>query len=171
MPKNNQFFSLNEWEEILITLKRHWITFAFLSCYLVGFLVLSWIFLSFSRFGISLVWEKIFWFFFSIFALIFIAILMMMWINSELDFLIVTDKRIIYFEQTTFLSRKIIEFPLSSIQEIRSKVSGILPTIFQYGEISIATANSQEIMRLPYIWNPGEKIREINNFLTNLQKN
>ena len=76
---------------------------------------------------------------------------MMMWINSELDFLIVTDKRIIYFEQTTFLSRKIIEFPLSSIQEIRSKVSGILPTIFQYGEISIATANSQEIMRLPYI--------------------
>ena len=48
-------------------------------------------------------------------------------------------------------SRKIIEFPLSSIQEIRSKISGILPTIFQYGEVSIATANSQEIMKLPYI--------------------
>ena len=95
---------------------------------------------------------------------------MMMWINSELDFLIVTDKRIIYIEQITFLSRKIIEFPLSSIQEIRSRVSGILPTLFQYGEVSIATANNQEIMKLSYIGNPGEKIREINNILTKLEK-
>lgn len=87
----------------------------------------------------------------------------------ELDFLILTNKRFIYLEQKSFLNREMIEFDLKNIQEVRSKISGIFPTIFNYGEITISTATDASKMRFPYAPNPNENIRKINNFLQELK--
>lgn len=75
----------------------------------------------------------------SIFWIIFFSILFILWINSELDFLLVTDKNIIAIKQNSLLNREVIEIDLNNIQEIKSKIAGILPTLFHYGELTIKT--------------------------------
>ncbi len=41
------------------------------------------------------------------------------WLNNELDILILTNKRIIEYDQVKFLSRKISQASIDQVQEVR----------------------------------------------------
>lgn len=57
-----------------------------------------------------------------------------------LDYWIVTDERIIDSKQKGFFNRSVSELDLSSIQDIKVTLTGIIPTFLNYGEVEIQTA-------------------------------
>lgn len=126
--------------------------------------------LSFGEIFTKILGEKIFWLLIGAFWIIFSAIIFIIWSNSELDFLIITNKKILALKQVSFLNREQIEIEFNKIQEIKSRITGILPTLFNYGEITIQTASGSENIKFKYIGNPNEKIKQINIIIQENQK-
>ena len=54
------------------------------------------------------------------------------WLNNELDILIVTNKRIIEYDQIKFLNRKISQASIDQVQEVRASTSGIIGNVLRY---------------------------------------
>lgn len=57
-----------------------------------------------------------------------------------LDYWIVTDERIIDNKQNGFFDRTISELDLSSIQDIKVTLTGLLPTFLNFGYVEVQTA-------------------------------
>jgi len=66
------------------------------------------------------------------------------WTNYFLDLWIITDRRIIVIEQVTFFNRKVSNFRLERMQDIKVTVSGIIPTLLNFGTIRAQTASAAE---------------------------
>lgn len=62
------------------------------------------------------------------------------WINEEFDIFIVTNERLIDIAQVSFFRRTIAATPLEHIQDTTSNVSGFVPTLFNYGDLTVKTA-------------------------------
>ena len=65
---------------------------------------------------------------------------MAQFVDYYLDSWIVTTDKIYDIEQNGLFSRVTAELELSKIQDITSEVKGIIPTIFNYGNVYIQTA-------------------------------
>lgn len=152
-------------EKILLKITPHPIIYLFIGVYIVFLILITIIIFSFWDFFTKILWEKIFWLMMGIFWIVFSAIIFIIWSNNALDFLIVTDKKIITIKQNSFLNREIIEIEFEKIQEIKSKIAGILPNIFHYGEIQMKTASGSDNIVLKFIPNPGEAIQKINTII------
>lgn len=156
------------WEQKpILIIRRHPIIFLFLW---VLWVLLFWTFIlliSFQASIISFIGEKIFYWGISIFIIISILIFLIFWIESELDMAIIYPKSITFIRQISFLKREVTEIPLEHIQEIKSEISWILPTLFWYGKIHILTANNQSKLILPFVKNPNEYIENINTIIKN----
>lgn len=63
-------------------------------------------------------------------------------IDYYLDIWIVTNDRIIDIEQFGLFSRTISELDLFRIQDVTTDVHGVLPTFFEYGDVTVKTASS-----------------------------
>jgi len=61
-------------------------------------------------------------------------------IDYYLDVWIITNERIINIEQQGLFSRIISEQRLFRIQDVTSEVTGVLPTVFKYGNVYVQTA-------------------------------
>jgi hypothetical protein len=48
------------------------------------------------------------------------------WVNNELDLLIVTNRRIISYDQVKFLDRKMSQTTIDLVQEVNASTSGLL---------------------------------------------
>jgi hypothetical protein len=75
-----------------------------------------------------------------LYSLLFLCI---KWINEEFDVFIITSDRLIDVTQITFFTRSVTSTPLEHIQDTTGIISGFLPTIFQYGDVTAQTAGSQ----------------------------
>jgi len=62
------------------------------------------------------------------------------WINEEFDLFILTTERLMDITQVNFFKRTIASTPLEQIQDTTGVVSGILATIFHYGNLTVQTA-------------------------------
>ncbi len=62
------------------------------------------------------------------------------WIDEEFDIFILTTDRLIDVTQITFLKRSVTSTPLEQIQDTTGVVSGFLPTILHYGDLTVQTA-------------------------------
>jgi len=62
------------------------------------------------------------------------------WINEEFDIFILTTDRLVDVTQITLLKRSVTSTPLEQIQDTTGVVSGFLPTLFQYGDLTVQTA-------------------------------
>ncbi len=80
-------------------------------------------------------------------------------IDYYLDIWIVTNDRIIDNEQHGLFHRTTTELELHSIEDVTSQVSGILGTLFRYGDLTIKTSSVTTTIVFKQIPNP-EKIRE-----------
>ena len=125
---------LKKWETLKIEIRRHWIVFI-----LLWFFALLWVLFSFFTFMnfwmdfLNVLCNIVFWMYFSI-------ILYIKWLNHELDLYIVTNNRVIWVEQVSWMNRTTREYNLGQVQEVSSKTKGILANIFNYGTLSIQTA-------------------------------
>lgn len=157
-------------EQVILFLRRHWfIFFVHLLSVLAAIfgLVLIYIFFvffdeSFSQseyynlllFGESLgtlfVWNLFF----------------ILWLDFYLDAWIVTDERIINIDQKGFFNRDISELKLTKIQDVTSEISGVIPTLLNYGNIHVQTAGEKERFVFCQIPNPNE----VKNMIVRLQE-
>ncbi len=66
------------------------------------------------------------------------------WVDYYLDVWVITTKRIVATDQRGLFHRVTAELLLNQIQDVSCDVHGFLPTIFQYGTISVQTASEED---------------------------
>lgn len=66
------------------------------------------------------------------------------WTHYYLDLWIITDRRIILVDQIGFFNRNVSIFRLERMQDIEFKVSGIIPTLLNFGTLKAQTAGAHE---------------------------
>ncbi len=83
---------------------------------------------------------KIIYFFISLWLLMIWFRLFSVLTMYYLDKWVITSKRIISVDQVTFFSRKVSNFRIDRIQDITTKVDGLIETFIDFGDITIQTA-------------------------------
>jgi len=77
-------------------------------------------------------------------------------IDYYLDVWIITSERIIDIQQKGFFSRVIAEQKLTRVQDVTSETSGMIPTIFKYGDVHIQTAGEVQRFNFQEVPHPDE---------------
>jgi len=157
-------------EKVVLFLRRHWFIFfvhilsvliAILGLILlyVFFVVLDESFPQSTYYNLLLFGESLGTLF--VWNLFFI-----LWLDFYLDAWIVTDERVINIDQKGFFNRDISELKLTKIQDVTSEISGIIPTLLNYGDIHVQTAGEVERFVFRQIPNPNE----VKNMIVQLQE-
>lgn len=134
--------NLKSWEKVLKVIRRHWIVYALLATYFLIWLIISIGLLAiFWTNIINIMWNIIFWLFFWVFLYI-------EWLNHELDMYVITDNRVIWIDQISFLNRTVSECNLWQVQEVNSKTSGLFANILNYWTLSIQTAWNKTTLKM-----------------------
>jgi hypothetical protein len=93
------------------------------------------------------------------------------WLNNELDILIVTNKRIIEYDQVKFLNRKISQASIDQVQEVKASTSGIVGNVLRYGDMVIKTAGEASDFQLTSIPKALETSRIIHTLIDEYRHN
>lgn len=92
----------------------------------------------------------------SIYYLSIILITFTQFVDYYLDNWIVTNDRVLNIEQHALFGRTMSELDLYNIQDVTSEIKGILPTLFNYGEVYIQTAGEKTRFIFEHVLNPHE---------------
>jgi len=171
MNKNNQYKKCSfpgqrENEEIKLVLRKHLIVL------LPHFVYISLMFLLPVVFYIIIVptafpaflnapYDKLFILLTLIYYGFIWIITFTVWVDYYLDVWIITNERLLDIEQIGFFNRVVSELDFKRIQDITSRVHGILPTMFGFGNIHIQTAAEESKFDLKTIPHPVTVRREI----------
>jgi len=71
-----------------------------------------------------------------------------------LDITVVTTDRIIDIDQGGLFSRSISELDMTRVQDVKSVISGIIPTMLNYGRVTVETAATEENFVMDQVSNP-----------------
>lgn len=82
--------------------------------------------------------------------------------NYYLQTFVVTNFRVVQLEQTLYFVRNRDSIDLREIQDIEIHQTGILKTIFNYGELVITLSSAHATKRIPFMPNPEYFFRKIN---------
>ena len=154
-------------EELYLVIRKHWIilleTFIFL--WILWIIVVSLYFVGeFSRIPLLFTITTILWV-----IMISIQFIFVHWVNNELDLLIVTNRRIISFDQVKFLDRKMSQTTIDLVQEVNASTSGLLWNILHYGNMMIKTASDSASnvsdFNMTHVPDPIETSRSIHGFI------
>jgi len=63
------------------------------------------------------------------------------WTNFYLDYWVITDRRIIVYDQVSLFNRRVSSFRLERLQDIKYSLNGILQTLLKFGTVTIETAS------------------------------
>lgn len=83
------------------------------------------------------------------------------WLDYYLDIWLVTNQRIVSVEQAGLFARTISEQKLYRIQDVSANVQGIIPTLFDYGNVTIQTAGKNEFFIFKEVPRPHQVARNI----------
>jgi uncharacterized membrane protein YdbT with pleckstrin-like domain len=171
----NKFFDYRfegqeEGEEILVVLRRNWfnILVQFIPVLvLTAILFLSLFFLP-SIFQIlkDPALQNFFYFLESLLAMFICILFFLIWVDYYLDTWIITDRKIVNIEQKGLFSRTTSELAMDKIQDITTEVTGMFPTLVNYGDVFVQTAAEKERFIFRKVSNP----YKIKDLLMSLQK-
>lgn len=141
-PEGITFETQDPEEKIILLLRSHWITnIPWISLALV--LIFSPVVLS--SFPIIAFLPPNYQFMsLIIWYLLVTAFVLESFLSWIFDIYIVTDERIIDVEFVNLLHKKVAEAEISKIQDVTYKVGGVIPSIFNYGDVFIQTAGTKE---------------------------
>jgi hypothetical protein len=91
----------------------------------------------------------------SIYLLSVIGYFYISWLDYYMDIFILTNKRIIRLEQMVLYGQKVSETSFQHIQDVSSKVSGLLQTFFGVGTVHVETAGERANFSFTNMKNPG----------------
>lgn len=141
---------LGDNEKILLVIRKHWFVIASELVVFTILLALPMIFILlvpplFAQFNLkSELAGPLINFALSLYILIPLAYLFLMWMDYYLDMWIITNERIIDIEQRGLFNREVSEIPLHRIQDVTVRVAGIVETLLRFGTIKIQTAGERE---------------------------
>jgi membrane protein YdbS with pleckstrin-like domain len=164
-------------EKIVFFIRRHWASFlntillliAMILLPLVGFLIAFFIIKDIFSYPII----KIVFLFFSAYYLFVALFFLVSWVDYYFDLLIVTNERLIKILQVGILNREFSELHLLRIQNVTGSVSGILQTIFNFGNVDIETAGREEHFEcfgIPRPYEVAKNILKLHEDLVNREK-
>ncbi len=99
-------------------------------------------------------------FFLAVWWLLLWMIFFIIWTNYYLDIVVITNKRIIDIEQLGLFARDIVEVRMENIEDIKTAVIGLLPSLLDMGSLHIQTAGESREVIIKNIANPHE-VREM----------
>lgn len=152
--------NLREGEKVEMVIRRHWIVFAILWFYFILAVITSLI--------ITLVFQYLpeLWLLLNVlFWLIFLIWFYVQWLNHELDLFIITNNRIIWVEQISFLNRTVSEANLWQVQEVNSQTKWFWANIMDYGDVMVQTAWTASNFDIHFAPTPIQTSRKILNIV------
>ena len=82
------------------------------------------------------------------------------WTDHYLDSLVLTTNRIIEVEQKGLFAREVSSFRLDRVQDITTEITGVIPTMLNFGNLQIQTAGESKEFKAKYIPDPrGVKLK------------
>jgi uncharacterized membrane protein YdbT with pleckstrin-like domain len=157
-------------EQVILVVRRHW--FNILEQFFIVFLMIllllgSWIILPlFFPNIITSSLSVLFDFLRNLFGMFIWITFSLIWIDYYLDVWIITNKRVVNIEQKGLFNRQVSELNLARIQDITTEVTGIIPTMLNYGDVFIQTAAETERFVFHQVPDP----YGIKDMLMNMQK-
>lgn len=82
--------------------------------------------------------------------------------------LIITNQRLIYYQQSGLFHRKVFEVFLDKIQDISYEINGFWPTLLKYGTLNIQIINSNTIIKIDHLKSPAKIQNLINSIKESL---
>jgi len=149
--------NMRPWEEVDIVINRHWIVFLILVLYTI-----VWVSVTTTIF--SIFWGQMWVYIFMVlFWMLFLLFLYIEWLNHELDMFIITNNRIIWLDQVSFLNRTISECNLWQVQEVNASTKWILANLLNFWTVTIQTAWNISNFEMTYVPNAIQTSRQILN--------
>jgi len=123
---------LNENEEIIKMVRHH-------SSIVVPHLAICFLIVALDFFLMYYLFMQGWWgliLFFTVIVIVFLYIVRLVFLFKK-NKLIITNQRLIDFEQASFLDKVITDFPYSKIKSIDATVKGVGPALWKYGNLKI----------------------------------
>ncbi|MBP9760544.1 MAG: PH domain-containing protein [Candidatus Pacebacteria bacterium] len=169
---NIHAIEINEGEEVLLVVRRHWFHIAvvavvdilFFTFFAVVVLVTVGMFVTEGRalpqHSLAL----------AVYALAFCGLILWShffaaWSDHWLDVWVVTNRRVIDIEQKGFFVRHVSSFPLDRIQDVTSETRGIFGTWLHFGTVRMQTASISEELVMKEIPFPEEVKERVSSLL------
>ena len=76
------------------------------------------------------------------------------WLDYYLDVWFVTNERVVSIEQKGLFSRTIAEQRLFRIQDVHAEVHGIIPTLLDFGSVTVQTAAAEVVFEFKEVPKP-----------------
>lgn len=156
--------NMREWEVVEKVIRRHWMAFMNVWTYWtlsIIFIITMYIFFGFKPWVNLLV---------ILYTMVTILFLFILWLNSELDMYIVTNKRIIWVDQISFLDRQVSECSLKDVQEVNSNTKWLFANMLNYGSLTIQTAWTASNFHMSIVPDPLKCARQVLNIVDHNKK-
>ena len=131
--------SLETNEELYMVVRKHWIILAETTIFLIILIILCVAAYTIGNFAhIPTLFTLL-----TILGIVLVGTqyIFVHWVNNELDLLIVTNRRIISYDQVNFLDRKMSQTTIDLVQEVNASTPGLLGNLLHYGNLMIKTAS------------------------------
>ena len=158
------FEGQREGEYIVLWIERHWIKYI----RSISIIVVAGIIPGAITASIALIMGSkdllitntifIFLYLYELFVLLYTYIIL---ISDILDLFIVTNERIVDITQISLLERTVSDTPLDNIQDVSAACKGFLPTILNFGSITVQTAGKTAEFTMQLIADPFDKSKKI----------
>jgi len=159
-----QLKNMREWEEVKKVVKRHWFAFITLVAYIIWYLISLisvYIVLGFTLFANLLV---------VLLSMVAFLLFFVAWLNEELDMFVITNMRIIWVDQLSFLNRTVSECSLKDVQEVNSKSKWLFANMFDFWDLIIQTAWNISNFHMHMAPDPLHQSRDILNLVDEYKK-
>lgn len=133
------FFDKNE--NIIFEIRKHWIMFwGPLTIFIVVAFFPTFLIPIFFVDGVTIEIMALVIFFTALFYLIWWVSCFVVWTNYYLDVWVVTNHKILSVDQRGLFSRSTSVLHLDKIQDINYKVTGVVASLLNYGDLEVKTA-------------------------------
>lgn len=169
------FPSQLEDEHIYLVVREHWIRLLFK---IIIWFLFALALILFQRFGkeyIPGLFEGvpgiIISLFTQIYTLFLILSLLIIWELYYLNIQIITNLRIVDIDQVGLFAHTVSELHIENIEDVTSKTTGLMGTIFNYGQVFVQTAGTVEHFVFENIPNPAAVERLVLDLYEHIPKN
>lgn len=135
-------------EEVLISIRRHWVVFIGPTTMFVILLIVPPIAFIFGPSYIPnlnvLVIRPLLDFAIAVYIMFILTYALVLWMAYYLDVWIITNQRIIDIEQVGLFTRHVSEMTMDRIQNVTVEIPGFVATVLGFGNIRIETAGEGE---------------------------
>jgi len=153
---------LKENEELIRLIRRHPLVY-----FKPAVLAIILLLLPFFLMSLLFKWETFGLIIFCLLVLIGIVCLIRLMVVYSYNVFLITNQRIILYSQPGIFERKVSEVTYDKIQDIAYRYKGFWQVLFKYGTLRIQIKNSESILYVKKIFQPGQ----IQQLIIRIQKN